>query len=108
MIKNNGNNAFKENKKGNGDKLYVLKLYITGSSPCSVKALRNILKICKENFPNKYSLEVIDLYKNPHLAKNDDIIASPTLLKKFPLPEQKYVGDMTDTDSILIGFGITK
>ena len=86
-----------------GDRKYVLRLYVTGTTPKSVSAIRNIRKICDEHLKGAYDLEVIDIYQQPVLAKGEQIIAAPTLLKKLPLPLRRFIGDMSDTEQILLG-----
>ena len=85
---------------------YLLKLYITGMTPRSTQAIVNIKKICEEHLKGRYELEVIDIYQKPTLAKGEQIIAAPTLIKKLPLPLRKFIGDMTDTDRILVGLDL--
>jgi circadian clock protein KaiB len=86
-----------------GDRHYVLRLYVAGMTPKSTLAVTNIKKICDEHLAGRYSLEVIDLYKNPALADGEQIIAAPTLLKKLPLPLRRFIGDMSNTEKILVG-----
>lgn len=95
----------KASRKAATDK-YVLKLYVTGLTPRSVKAIENIRKICEEYLEGRYELEVVDIYQRPTLAKGEQIIAAPTLLKKLPLPLRRFVGDMSDTDKILLGLDL--
>lgn len=85
---------------------YKLRLYITGSTSRSALALTNLKKICEEYLEGHYELEVIDLYKNPGLAKGDQIIAAPTLIKKLPLPFRRIIGDMTNKDKVLLGLDL--
>ena len=85
---------------------YILRLYVTGSSTRSLKAVHNLKKICDEHFPNDYDLEVIDIYKNPQAARDEQIIAAPTLVKQLPKPLRKFVGDLSNTQKILIGLDI--
>ncbi len=85
---------------------YVLKLYITGATPRSTKAIMNIRKICEEHLKGHYELEIIDIFQQPVLAKGEQIIAAPTLIKKLPLPLRKFIGDMSDTERILIGLDL--
>ena len=82
---------------------YLLKLYITGMTPRSVRAIENIKKICEEHLQGRYDLEVIDLYLRPHLAQGEQIIAAPTLIKKLPLPLRRIIGDMSDFERVLVG-----
>jgi circadian clock protein KaiB len=89
-----------------GDRKYVLRLYVTGTTPKSVSAIRNIRKICDEHLKGAYDLEVIDIYQQPVLAKGEQIIAAPTLLKKLPLPLRRFIGDMSNTERILLGLDV--
>jgi circadian clock protein KaiB len=85
---------------------YVLRLYITGITPKSTRAIQNIKKICEENLKGRYELEVIDIYQQPVLAKDEQIIAAPTLIRKLPLPLRRLIGDMSDKDRILVGLDL--
>lgn len=89
-----------------GEKRYILKLYVTGFTPASTRAITNIKKICEEHLKGRYELEVIDIYLHPVLAKGEQIIAAPTLIKKLPLPLRKFIGDMSNTEKILIGLDL--
>ena len=86
--------------------IYVLRLFITGASPNSLRAITNIKRICETHLTGKYELEIIDIYQQPTLAKTEQLIALPLLIKKFPLPERRFVGDMSDTDKVLKGLGL--
>jgi len=88
------------------DRKYVLRLYVTGTTAKSVSAIRNIRKICDEHLKGAYDLEVIDIYQQPVLAKGEQIIAIPTLLKKLPLPLRRFIGDMSNTEQILLGLDV--
>ncbi len=96
------NKDIKEDKQ----KKYVLKLYITGATPRSTKAIMNIRKICEEHLKGHYELEIIDIFQQPVLATGEQIIAAPTLIKKLPLPLRKFIGDMSNTERILIGLDL--
>ncbi|NJD76198.1 MAG: hypothetical protein FIB08_03765 [Candidatus Methanoperedens sp.] len=85
---------------------YILRLYVTGMTPKSIQAVLNIKKICEENLKGRYELEVIDIYQQPVLAKDEQIIAAPTLVKKLPLPLRKLIGDMSDKERILLGLDL--
>jgi len=85
---------------------YILRLYVAGESPKSVRAIANLKKICEENLQGRYELEVIDLYQQPHLAQGDQIIAVPTLIKKLPLPLRRIIGDMSNTERVLVGLDL--
>ena len=85
---------------------YVLRLYIAGLTPRSQKAINNIKKICEDHLKGRYDLEVIDVYQQPVLAKGEQIIAAPTLIKKLPLPLRKFIGDLSDSERILLGLDL--
>jgi circadian clock protein KaiB len=87
---------------------YILRLYVVGSSTRSLRAVYNLKKICEENFPDDYELEVIDIYKHPEVAREEQIVAVPTLVKKLPAPLRKFVGDLSNTQKILVGLDIYK
>jgi circadian clock protein KaiB len=87
---------------------YILRLFITGATSRSVLAISNLKKICEEYLEGKYELEVIDLYKNPLLAKEEQIIAAPTLIKKLPLPFRRIIGDMSNEEKVLMGLDLRK
>jgi len=86
---------------------YILRLYVTGSSGRSLRAIHNLKKICDEHLPD-YDLEVIDIYKNPIAAREEQIIAVPTLIKRLPSPLRRFVGDLSDTKKVLIGLDVYK
>ncbi|MHB9030584.1 MAG: circadian clock KaiB family protein [Candidatus Latescibacterota bacterium] len=85
---------------------YVLRLYITGSTPRSAQAIRNLKIICEERLKGRYELEVIDIYQQPNRAKDDHILAAPTLIKRLPSPLRKIIGDLSDTEHVLVGLGL--
>jgi len=85
---------------------YILRLYITGTTRRSILAITNLKKICEEYLEGQYELEVIDLYKKPSLAKGDQIIAAPTLIKKLPLPFRRIIGDMSNKEKVLLGLDL--
>jgi circadian clock protein KaiB len=87
---------------------YILRLYITGTTSRSALALTNLKKICEEYLDGRYELEVIDLYRMPGLAKDEQIIAAPTLIKKLPLPFRRIIGDMSDVEKVLMGLDLRK
>ena len=87
---------------------YILRLYVTGSSGRSLRAVRNLKKLCDEHLSNDYDLEVIDIYKDPEAAREAQIIAAPTLVKKLPQPIRKFVGDLSNTQKILVGLDVYK
>jgi circadian clock protein KaiB len=85
---------------------YVLRLYITGTTPHSTRAIVNIRKICEEHLEGRYELEVVDIAEHPTLAAGEQIIAAPTLIKKLPLPLHRFIGDMSHTERILLGLDL--
>jgi KaiB domain. len=85
---------------------YVLRLYVTGMTPKSTRAISNVRKLCEEYLEDCYELKVIDIYQQPKLAKGEQIIATPTLIKKLPLPLRKLIGDMSDTERFLVGIDL--
>ena len=85
---------------------YVLRLYITGNTPRSLQAIANVKAICEEHLQGRYELEVVDLYQQPVLAQGEQIIAAPTLIKKLPEPLRRIIGDMTNTDKVLVGLDL--
>jgi len=85
---------------------YVLRLYVTGMTPKSTLAIANVRKLCEKYLEGSYELEVIDIYQQPKLAKGEQIIATPTLIKKLPLPLRKLIGDMSDTERFLVGIDL--
>ena len=87
---------------------YILRLYITGMTPQSVRAIANVKKICEEHLQGRYQLEVVDLYQQPQLAAGEQIIAAPTLIKKLPLPLRRIIGDMSRTERVLVGLDLQK
>jgi circadian clock protein KaiB len=81
---------------------WVLRLYVAGQTPKSVIAFNNLKLICEEQLKGKYHIEVIDLLKNPQLARDDQILAIPTLVRKLPLPVRKIIGDLSNTERVLV------
>ena len=82
---------------------WELRLYTAGQSPKSLAALSNLKRVCEEHLAGRYSIEVVDLLKNPRLAKDDQIVAIPTLVRKLPEPLRRLVGDLSDTERTLVG-----
>jgi len=97
---------FEQAVKEAGEKKYLLRLYVAGATPKSTQAIMNIKKICEEHLKGRYDLEVIDIYQQPTLAKGEQIIAAPTLVKKLPLPLRKFIGSMADMERILVGLDL--
>ena len=87
---------------------FLLRLYVAGQTPKSLAAIANIKKICEEHLQGRYELQVIDLYQQPQLAQGEQIIAVPTLIKKLPLPLRRIIGDMSNTESMLVGLDLRR
>jgi len=97
----------KRNNMGNEkSSLWELRLYVAGHTPKSITAFNNLKKICEEHMPGKYHIEVIDLVRNPQLAKGDQILAIPTLVRKLPPPLKKIIGDLSNTLRVLVGLDL--
>lgn len=90
------------------DDYYVLSLYVTGVTPNSSRAIANIKTICEQHLQGRYELEVIDIYQQPELASEQDLLVAPTLVKSLPLPLRKLVGDMSNEERVLAGLGLRK
>lgn len=85
---------------------YVLRLYIAGTTPRSTRAVMNIKEICERNLSSHYDLEVIDIYQQPGIARDQQILAAPTLIKELPPPLRKFIGDMSNTEKIVVGLNL--
>lgn len=85
---------------------FVFRLFITGATPNSMRALTNIKEICEAHLKGRYSLEVIDVYQQGDVAEQEQLIALPLLIKKLPLPEKRLIGDLSDTEKVLKGLGL--
>ena len=85
---------------------YLLRLYVAGLSTRSSTAIRNLRRICDEHLQDRCTLEVIDIYEHPTLARGEQIIAAPTLIKHLPAPLRRLIGDMADTDRVLVGLDL--
>ena len=96
----------KKQPVGTGRDTWVLRLYVAGETPKSVTAFENLKRICEERLQGKYSIEVIDLVKNPRLAHDEQILAVPTLVRKLPEPVRSIIGDLSDTERVLVGLDI--
>jgi circadian clock protein KaiB len=87
-------------------KIWTLRLYIAGQTPKCLTAFHNLKKICETYLKDKYKIEVIDLLQKPQLARDDQILAIPTLVKKIPVPLRKIIGDLSDTEKVLVGLDL--
>ncbi len=89
-----------------GDEAWILKLYVAGQTPKSIAAFANLNRICDQHLAGKYRIEIVDLLKNPLLAKGDQIVAIPTLVRQLPEPVKKIIGELANTESVLIGLNL--
>ena len=100
----------KRSKKEKPDKtandMWILRLYVAGQTPKALTAFTNLKKICEEQLKGKYSIEVIDLLLNPQLGADDQILALPTLVRKLPVPVRKIIGDLSNTERVLVGLDL--
>jgi len=87
---------------------YVLRLYVTGLTPRSVSAVNNLRAICNEYLEGRYDLEVVDIYQQPLLARGEQIIAAPTLVRQLPLPVRRIIGDMSNRERVLLGLDLVR
>ncbi|QPF83800.1 circadian clock protein KaiB [Bradyrhizobium genosp. L] len=91
---------------GSGDR-YKLRLFVTGSTPRSARAIANMRRICEENLEGRYDLEVVDVYENPNSTRELQIVATPTLVKVLPEPLRRIIGDLSDKERVLAGLNLT-
>jgi circadian clock protein KaiB len=92
--------------KKRGPETWQLRLYVAGQTPKSIAAFANLKKICEEHLKGQYTIEVIDLVENPKLAKGDQILAIPTLVRRLPPPLRKIIGDLSNTERVLVGLNL--
>lgn len=102
----NTSKAFEQALSQPGQEKYLLRLYVTGMTPRSAEAIARIKNICEEYLSGRYELEVIDVYQQPALAKGEQIIAAPTLIKRLPLPLRRLVGDLSNKQRVLLGLDL--
>ncbi len=98
--------AFEQALKKSEQEKYLLRLFISGNTPASNRAIMNLKKVCEEHLKGRYQLEVIDIQQQPELAKSEQVIAVPALVKKLPLPLRKMIGDLSKTERILVGLDL--
>ena len=100
--------AFEQALQEKDQEHYLLKLYISGMTPNSQRAIKNVQKICEEHLYGRFELEIIDIYQQPIFAKDGQIVAVPTLVKELPPPLRKFIGDLSQTERILAGLDLRK
>jgi len=94
------------NESGSDEGFWELRLYVAGQSPRSIAALANLKHICEEHLKGRYAIEVIDLLENPELAEGEQILALPTVVRKLPLPMRKLIGDLSNSERVLVGMDL--
>lgn len=97
-----------DDKLSKNEETFLLRLYVAGQSPKCIAAFVNLKKICDEYMPEKYEIEIVDLLKNPTLARGDQILAIPTLVRKLPEPVRRIIGDLSNTERVLIGLDLKR
>jgi circadian clock protein KaiB len=97
-----------EESKAALEQQWTLRLYVAGQTPRSAKAFDNLKRICEERLKGHYSIEVIDLLKNPRLAKDDQILAIPTVVRRLPVPERRIIGDLSNIKRVLVGLDLRR
>ena len=100
--------AFEQSLVSRQKEKYILRLHVVGTTPKSIRAIANVKKVCEEYLQGRYELEVIDLYQQPQLAQGEQIIAVPTLIKKLPPPLRRIIGDMSNTERVLVGLDLRR
>jgi circadian clock protein KaiB len=100
------NGRRKDQPAGRRNDRWVLRLYVAGETPKALTALKNLRSICEEQLRGKYHIEVIDLLTNPRLARDNQILAVPTLVRKLPLPVRKIIGDLSNAERVLVGLDL--
>lgn len=95
-----------EEDGADSDQSYDLRLYVAGQTPRSMAAFKNLKRICEEHLSGRYNIEIVDLLENPQLAKGDQILAIPTLVRKLPAPLKKVIGDLSNTERVLLGLDL--
>jgi circadian clock protein KaiB len=98
--------AFERSLRSAPEQHYTLRLYVTGTTPQSVRAIANIKTICEEHLQGRYELEVVDLYQQPEVARGEQIVVAPTLIRVLPLPLRRIIGDLSKTERVLVGLDL--
>ena len=98
--------ADNDDARQDGEPRYVLRLYVTGMTPRSTRAIRAVRDLCQQRLEGRFALEIIDVYQQPERVQDEQVIATPTLIKQLPAPMRRIVGDMTDTNRLCYGLGL--
>ena len=91
-----------------GEACYIFRLYVSGSTPRSLRAVQNLRDMCEAHLQGRYQFEVVDIYQQPKEAARDQIIAAPTLIKELPFPVKRLIGDLSDRDKVLVGLNLAE
>jgi circadian clock protein KaiB len=102
----NSAEEFEKALRDRSDKNYILRLFVSGMTPRSMRAIENTKRICEEHLKGRYDLEVIDIYQRPELAKDAQLITAPTLIKQLPEPLRRLIGDLSDTEKVLVSLDL--
>ena len=102
----NGHHPRKEPNRESSKQRYLLRLFVTGQTSRSLRSIENLRRICERHLPGRYELEVVDIYQQPSLASENEIIAAPTLIKKLPLPLRRLVGDFSNNERVIVGLDL--
>ncbi len=102
----NRSGAFEKALSSDDARTYLLRLYVTGTTPRSVMAIENIKRICEKHLKGRYRLKIIDIYQQPELAAKEQLVVAPTLIRKLPLPLRTFIGDLSQTEKILVGLDL--
>lgn len=106
QAQNNCETQFLESNAASDDEVYILRLYVAGQTKKSLTAFANLKKICEEHLEGRYRIEIVNLLENPQLAKGDQILAVPTLVRRLPPPIKKIIGDLSNTERVLVGLDL--
>ena len=107
-MNNLSDTTFERSSNQDNEEIWTLRLYVAGQTPNALTAFSNLKRICEEHLAGKYEIEVIDLLENPTLARGDQILAVPTLVRKLPEPVKKIIGDLSNTERVLVGLDLRK
>ena len=102
----NGHHPPNEANRRPAQEHYLLRLFVTGQTSRSLRSIENLRQICERHLPGRYQLEVVDIYQQPSLASENQIIAAPTLIKKLPLPLRRLVGDFSNSERVIMGLDL--
>ena len=105
---NSDTSAFEQALTDSSESSFFFRLYVTGTTPRSLRAIQNLREMCEAHLQGRYELEVVDIYQQPEQAQSNEIVVTPTLVKKLPLPVRKIIGDLSDNDRVLVGLDLVR